>query len=807
MSIHAGVYPREGKVSYYNDILKSETDLEIIKVGPADIDKVDLLFNEIVLWEYDRKVGSICICLDTFYGNEIRKAFIEEGLNCGFKNVEILNNETVLYLYVVSNSNYRPSNGDVILIIWGDTHYVWTIKWQNAKFIDQWNGDRFERSDLKNILKNSNLDKGPEIVFHQNEIDKEIYRIELDCQFCIYNYDEYSLSKGCLAGARKSAGDPTFAHINATNFLSNSITLKIGYNEISHFQAHDELPIIWREQLKITTKDDFLEILEMKTSEREKMKHQREESQRSLGNYRAADDEGYVLQHTTKRSQKEEAFNQNQVEEDYYHYEKINNDPRLLTEEERKNREKARQRFYNDLPKERHAKIERQEKKNLEAKKSDTKKEVEKVSKTELEKNAGNFVGTILKPFGNMFSRKSQSSTAVNSAVCYAIPKKNVLLKTNLQAIGVDLGTSRCGAAVNKNGVIASIALDNGGERLLPSYVSYDEEHVKCGRIVVNRLRNFSKSAIFDSKRIIGRSFNDIEIDENWNFSVYDESNKVYMEVNGFNGKRKVTAEEVAAVLLKHMKQKAEEIQGTNISKIVITVPAAFTDAQKSATIAAAKLAGWNEIQLLPEPIAAALAYFINRQISNNSIQLLFDLGGGTLDVCIFRVENDMIKILSNTGDSKLGGRNFDTVLINHFKNMLNTKFGIVGLKDKKYKLMLECQKIKEDLSSINDSSLNIDEYDTNQDGIITISRDEFQSISQTLLNKIKNTIHAALFESKLEQNQINKVLHVGGGSRMPMIKELLKNIFPEADQCIEEHPDEVVAIGAAYYAYSIFSK
>uniref|UniRef100_A0AC34GVA3 Heat shock protein 70 n=1 Tax=Panagrolaimus sp. ES5 TaxID=591445 RepID=A0AC34GVA3_9BILA len=322
----------------------------------------------------------------------------------------------------------------------------------------------------------------------------------------------------------------------------------------------------------------------------------------------------------------------------------------------------------------------------------------------------------------------------------------------------------------------------------------------------MNRLRHYSKSTIFDSKRIIGRKFNDIEIDESWNFSVDGENEKVSIKIDGFNGKIKKTAEEVAADLLKFMKNEAEKFQGTQIKKAVITVPAAFNDTQKAATISAAKLAGWKEIKLLPEPVAAAFAYFVERPIPNNTIVLLFDLGGGTLDVCIFKVENNQIQIVTNIGDSKLGGRNFDTVLINYFKNLLNTKHGISTLKDKKYKLMLDCQRIKEDLSAIESSSLDIDEFDPNMQGVISISREEFQRMTQPLINKIRNTIQSALFKSNLKESEINKVLQVGGGSRMPMIKDLLQEIFPDSEHCCEEHPDEVVAIGAAYYAYSIFS-
>uniref|UniRef100_A0A914P9A7 Heat shock protein 70 n=1 Tax=Panagrolaimus davidi TaxID=227884 RepID=A0A914P9A7_9BILA len=117
---------------------------------------------------------------------------------------------------------------------------------------------------------------------------------------------------------------------------------------------------------------------------------------------------------------------------------------------------------------------------------------------------------------------------------------------------------------------------------------------------------------------------------------------------------------------------------------------------------------------------------------------------------------------------------------------------------------MIKCQKIKETLSVMENASLDVDDFDPTQEGNIEISQKGFQKMCELLLNKVKNTLNAALHNSNFNANQINKVLHVGGGSRMPMIKQLLRNMFPEAEHCIEEHPDEVVAIGAAYYAYSL---
>uniref|UniRef100_A0A914PNL7 Heat shock protein 70 n=1 Tax=Panagrolaimus davidi TaxID=227884 RepID=A0A914PNL7_9BILA len=292
----------------------------------------------------------------------------------------------------------------------------------------------------------------------------------------------------------------------------------------------------------------------------------------------------------------------------------------------------------------------------------------------------------------------------VKTLSSYSIPKIQAPFNIGINAIGIDLGTSRCCVAVIRKNGITTVPLDNTGERLLPSYVAYDEENVKCGQIVVKRLRNHSKSTVFDSKRIIGRNFADIEIDLFWPFGIIKTEGKVFLEIQKFNGHGIVTPEDVAAALLKHVKQKTEEFQGKSLSKAVITVPAAFNEAQKIATLEGAKLAGWKETILLPEPIAAAFAYFNDRLITNNSNVLLFDLGGGTLDVCIFKITDEKIEIISNTGDSKFGGRDFDGVLINYFKNALSTQYDITLIKNKKYLLMIKCQEIKESLSVMTNS-------------------------------------------------------------------------------------------------------
>uniref|UniRef100_A0A914P166 Heat shock protein 70 n=1 Tax=Panagrolaimus davidi TaxID=227884 RepID=A0A914P166_9BILA len=251
-------------------------------------------------------------------------------------------------------------------------------------------------------------------------------------------------------------------------------------------------------------------------------------------------------------------------------------------------------------------------------------------------------------------------------------------MKQDVDAVGIDLGTSRCCVAVNRKNGIATVALENTGERLLPSYVAYDEENTKCGQIVIDRLRYFSEATIFDSKRIIGKCI--VNIDKMWPFKIVNINNQPTIILKTERGEIRQSATEVAAVLLKYMKAKAEEFQGKKLSKVVITVPAAFTEAQEAATKEAATLAGWKTVTLLPEPIAASFAYFIDRPIPNNSILLLFDLGGGTLDVCVFKIINNQIQIISKNGDSKLGGRDFDNILMDYFSNKLNLDYDISKL-------------------------------------------------------------------------------------------------------------------------------
>uniref|UniRef100_A0A914PBL1 Heat shock protein 70 n=1 Tax=Panagrolaimus davidi TaxID=227884 RepID=A0A914PBL1_9BILA len=344
-------------------------------------------------------------------------------------------------------------------------------------------------------------------------------------------------------------------------------------------------------------------------------------------------------------------------------------------------------------------------------------------------------------------------------------------------AIGIDLGTSRCCAAVNRRSGIITVPLDNKGERLLPSFVAYDEAHVKCGQIVIDRLQHHANASVFDAKRIIGKELRNINVDSSWPFTLAEAENKVFSNDSA--------PEEVSSDLLKHIKSKAEGFQGDDLTQVIITVPVTFSEKQIRSTYMAAYLADWFMAYVIPEPVAATFAYFMNRPIPNAATILVFDLGGGTLDVCILKIYKGKLEILSRSGDPNLGGRDFDNLLIKYFTKKMAEDYNVIVPDKKKYRIIFD-----------------VEEIDSSQDYLIPITREIFETLSTELLQKIQCIIFTTLNKINMNVNKIEMVLQVGGGCRMPMIKKLLKDIFPKAEHVCEKHPEEVVAIGAAYYAY-----
>uniref|UniRef100_A0A914PWM2 Hypoxia up-regulated protein 1 n=1 Tax=Panagrolaimus davidi TaxID=227884 RepID=A0A914PWM2_9BILA len=365
---------------------------------------------------------------------------------------------------------------------------------------------------------------------------------------------------------------------------------------------------------------------------------------------------------------------------------------------------------------------------------------------------------------------------------------------------------TRCCVAVNRKNGIELVAIDNS-ERQLPSYVSFKEKDPICGQLVINQLELYANSTVFDIKRIIGRNFDEIQI-HSWPFEVIKNKNsKPLLLVRGCESSIVKYPEEVSAILLKHVKHKVKEFQEKEMDEVVITIPAGFNQNQKTATHVAADLAGFKTVHLLEEPIAASIAYFIDRPIPSNFNMLLFDLGGGTLDLCIFKVKNNKLKIATVEGDSNLGGRDFDMVLFQHFKKILETKYEIIMNEKNRYRLIRKCVDIKHTLSTESEASLDISEINFEIDEFLTVTRQEFEQMASKLLDQIGEVFKQTFSKTNIFASDINKVLLIGGGCRMPMIQLFLRQAFPKAEHSSDKNPDEMVAIGAAYYSSFLMSK
>uniref|UniRef100_A0AC35F1A4 Heat shock protein 70 n=1 Tax=Panagrolaimus sp. PS1159 TaxID=55785 RepID=A0AC35F1A4_9BILA len=387
----------------------------------------------------------------------------------------------------------------------------------------------------------------------------------------------------------------------------------------------------------------------------------------------------------------------------------------------------------------------------------------------------------------------------------YTIPAKNRDYDINLNAIGIDLGTTECCTAVIRKHGPDFVALDPITlNRTLPSYVGFDEKEPKCGQIVVDRMRYKAEYSAFDSKRIIGKTYDKVAIDSLWPFKIKNSNGNALLEIKTYEGNRTLKRpEEISAELLKHIKTNTEQYQGKILTEAVITIPSKFSAEQKQATKMAAELAGWQKIHFLPEPVAAAFAYFSEMEIPNQSNIFICDCGGGTTDICIAKVVNEEIVVLNFYGDSYLGGRDFDKVLFNHFNAILKHKYNVeIKEGNKKYVLSQKCKDVKHNLSATLEDWLTVDNFICDNNGSIIVSREEFEELSSSLLLRIKNVILNALSKTDLHHQQINYVFQVGGGCRMPMIKKMLNEIFPHSNHQCSLYPDWIVAHGAALYAY-----
>ena len=374
-------------------------------------------------------------------------------------------------------------------------------------------------------------------------------------------------------------------------------------------------------------------------------------------------------------------------------------------------------------------------------------------------------------------------------------------------AIGIDLGTTYSCVGVWKNNQVHIIPNDFGTSTT-PSVVSFTKDERLIGQAAKNQITKNYKNTIYDAKRLIGRRFTDITVQDDiniWPFEVSKDDRTdrpvIIVEYKGQN--KKFYAEEISAMILQKMKQISEEYLGKKIEDAVITVPAYFNDTQRQATKDAGRIAGLNVLRIINEPTAAAIAYGLNKINKSDSNILIFDLGGGTFDISILTLCEDAFEVKATKGDTHLGGEDFDNLLVQfcmkEFKNQ--TDIDIRGNQKALRRLKLACEKVKKELSISLETTIDIEALSDGEDLSITISRNEFENMCEEYFRKCITILKEALKDAKIRSYQIDEIVLIGGSTRIPKIQELVKEFFNGKELCKSINPDEAVAYGAAYQA------
>ena len=342
--------------------------------------------------------------------------------------------------------------------------------------------------------------------------------------------------------------------------------------------------------------------------------------------------------------------------------------------------------------------------------------------------------------------------------------------------IGIDLGTTNSCVAVLEGGK-ASVITNAEGERTTPSVVSYKNGEIKVGTVAKNEAIT-SSDVVRSNKRYIGTDHK--------------------FHVNG----KDVTSVEVSAQILMKLKKDAEAYLNDKVTKAVITVPAYFNDAQRQATKDAGKVAGLEVERIINEPTAAAIAYGIDKQDKNQKI-LVYDLGGGTFDVSVLEIGDGVYEVLATAGNNKLGGDDFDQRIIDYLVEEFKKQNGIDLSTDKLalQRLKDAAEKAKKDLSSAVTTNISLPFITQGSNGPlhldVTLTRAKFEDLIRDLVESTTKQVKDALKEANLSSNDLDKVLLVGGSTRIPCVQELVKRETGK-EPSKEVNPDEVVAMGAA---------
>ena len=356
--------------------------------------------------------------------------------------------------------------------------------------------------------------------------------------------------------------------------------------------------------------------------------------------------------------------------------------------------------------------------------------------------------------------------------------------------IGIDLGTTYSCVGIFRNGSVEIIP-NELGNRITPSVVAFTDDDRLVGEAAKNQAALNPKRTIYSVKRLIGRKYNDKEVQMDKKllpYDIIDKDGKPYIQVETKGQKKLYSPEEISAMVLTKMKTVAENFLGTKVKNAVITVPAYFNDSQRQSTKDAGTIAGLNVLRIINEPTAAAIAYGLDKKDKERNI-LVFDLGGGTFDV----------SLLTN-GDTHLGGEDFDHRVLDYLLKKIKKQHGKDLKNDKTViqKLKTEIEKAKRHLSSSLQATIEIDELEPGFDFKDTLSRAKFEELNMDLFKKTMAPVEKVMEDSGFKKSEIAEVVLVGGSTRIPKVQTLIKDYFNGKEPNKGINPDEAVAYGAA---------
>jgi len=389
-------------------------------------------------------------------------------------------------------------------------------------------------------------------------------------------------------------------------------------------------------------------------------------------------------------------------------------------------------------------------------------------------------------PHARFSSRRSSSS---------------VLAARAEKVVGIDLGTTNSAVAAMEGGK-PTIVTNAEGQRTTPSVVAYSKTGDQLvGQIAKRQAVVNPENTFFSVKRFIGRRMEEVtsECTQVPYDVVRDANGNVKIKCSNID--KEFAAEEISAQVLRKLCEDAGKFLGEKVDKAVITVPAYFNDSQRQATKDAGKIAGIEVLRIINEPTAASLAYGFEK--GTNETILVFDLGGGTFDVSVLEVGDGVFEVLSTSGDTHLGGDDFDKRIVDFLADDFKSAEGIDLRTDKQalQRLMEAAEKTKQELSSTTQSSVSLPFITATADGPkhidTTITRQKFEELCADLIDRCRIPVESALSDAKLSLNEINEVILVGGSTRIPAVQALVRSLTGR-DPNVTVNPDEVVALGAA---------